>query len=74
MPTLQHHVGGGPRSVGGIAGYPLDKLYEEVAYVAYHFHWPPDFVLELDHFERHRWVEQIAAINRKLNTAQRDSD
>jgi len=21
----------------------------------------------MDHFERHRWVEQIAAINRKLN-------
>jgi len=23
----------------------------------------------MDHFERHRWVEQIAAINRKLNEA-----
>ncbi|HZY40466.1 MAG TPA: DUF6760 family protein [Anaerolineae bacterium] len=52
-----------------MAGYPLDKLYEEVAYLAYHFHWPPDYVLELDHFERHRWVEQVAAINRKLNDA-----
>ncbi len=74
MPALQQHAGGGSRSVGGIAGYPLDKLYEEVAYVAYHFHWPPDFVLELDHFERHRWVEQIAAINRKLNAAHTDPD
>ncbi len=60
-------IRGGLRRPGGIAGYPLDKLYEEVAYVAYHFHWPPEFVLDMDHFERHRWVEQIAAINRKLN-------
>jgi hypothetical protein len=26
-------------------------------------------VLEMDHFERHRWVEQIADINVKLNDA-----
>ena len=62
-------IRGGPQPTGGIAGYPLEKLYEEVAYLAYHFHWPPDYVLELDHFERHRWVEQVAAINRKLNEA-----
>ena len=62
-------VRGGLWPSGGIAGYPLDKLYEEVAYLAYHFHWPPEFLLELDHFERHRWVEQVAAINRKLNDA-----
>ena len=62
-------IRGGPQSTGGIAGYPLEKLYEEVAYLAYHFHWPPEYLLELDHFERHRWVEQVAAINRKLNDA-----
>jgi hypothetical protein len=62
-------VRGGSQPTGGIAGYPLEKLYEEVAYLAYHFHWPPEYLLELDHFERHRWVEQVAAINRKLNDA-----
>jgi len=44
-------------------------LYEEVAYIAYHFHWPMDEVLALDHAERQRWVQEIAKINRRLNEA-----
>jgi hypothetical protein len=54
---------------GGIVGYPLDRLYEEVAYIAYHFHWPMDEVLALDHAERQRWVQEIAKINRRLSGA-----
>ncbi|MEW6231995.1 MAG: DUF6760 family protein [Chloroflexota bacterium] len=50
-----------------MTGYPLDRLYEEVAYIAYHFHWPLRDILELEHGERQRWVEEIAKINRKLN-------
>lgn len=50
-------------------GYPLDRLYEEVAYIAYHFHWPLDSVMALEHRERQAWAEQIAAINRRLNAA-----
>ena len=23
-------------------GYPLEQLYQEVAYIAYYFHWNPD--------------------------------
>jgi len=42
-------------------------LYEEVAYVAYHFHWPPQDVLNFEHSERQRWVREIAKINRRLN-------
>ena len=61
----------GARSPGGIVGYPLDQLYEEVAYIAYYFHWPLPEILELEHAERRRWVEEIADINRKLaETAQ----
>jgi len=48
-------------------GYPLDRLYEEVAYIAYYFHWPMDQVLEMEHGERRRWVEEIAKINRQIN-------
>ncbi|MBK0866979.1 MAG: hypothetical protein IJH84_06680 [Saccharopolyspora sp.] len=44
-----------------------DRLYEEVAYVAYHFHWPREEILELDHLERRRWVREIANINQRLN-------
>jgi hypothetical protein len=52
-----------------VIGYPLDRLYEEVAYIAYHFHWPPEAILALEHGDRHAWAEQIAAINRRLNDA-----
>lgn len=48
-------------------GYPLDRLSEEVAYIAYHFHWPYDQIMGLEHLERQRWVSEVAKINRKLN-------
>jgi hypothetical protein len=47
--------------------YPLDRLYEEMAYIAFHFHWPCQEILYMDHQERQRWVEEIAAINTRLN-------
>jgi hypothetical protein len=48
-------------------GYPLERLYEEVAYIAYHFHWSQEQILNLEHSDRLRWVNHIAAINQKLN-------
>ncbi|MGC9670027.1 DUF6760 family protein [Planosporangium sp. 12N6] len=47
--------------------YAADRLYEEVAYVAYHFHWPKDEIIDLTHSERLRYVEQIARINTRIN-------
>lgn len=47
--------------------YPSDRLYEEVAYIAYHFHWPLDRILELEHGERHKWMEEISKINKRLS-------
>jgi len=35
--------------------------------VAYHFHWPPDDVLNLEHGERRRWVNEISSINQRVN-------
>lgn len=52
---------------GGILGYPLEDLHEEVAFVAYHFHWPQAEIMAMEHIERREWVEQISAINRKVN-------
>ncbi len=46
--------------------YPVDELYEEMAFIAYHFHWDYPTVLALDHPERRRWVEEISKINRRL--------
>lgn len=48
-------------------GYPYDRLHEEVAYIAYHFHWPLDQILDLEHRQRQQWVKEIAKINRRLN-------
>jgi hypothetical protein len=44
-------------------------LFEEVAYIAYHFHWPYGQIMDLEHRERRRWVEEIAKINKRLNDA-----
>jgi hypothetical protein len=47
--------------------YAVDRLHEEVAYVAYHFHWPREVILDLPHAERQRWVREIARINTRIN-------
>ena len=52
---------------GGIVTYAADRLYEEVAYVAYHFHWSLDEILDLEHADRQRFVDEIATINQRLN-------
>jgi hypothetical protein len=49
-----------------MTSYPLEQMREEVAYIAYHFHWPLREILEMEHHDRRQWVEQIAGINRKL--------
>jgi hypothetical protein len=47
-------------------------LYEEVAFVAYHFHWPAETILNLDHNDRVRWVKEISAINERRNNERTD--
>jgi hypothetical protein len=47
--------------------YTADRLYEEIAYVAYHFHWSLDDILDLEHPVRERFVVEIASINRRLS-------
>jgi hypothetical protein len=47
--------------------YAVERLYEEVAYVAYHFHWGLDEVLDLEHPDRQRFIDEIARINRRLS-------
>jgi hypothetical protein len=46
--------------------YAPDRIYEEVAYVAYHFHWSLDDILDLQHPQRLRYVREIANINTRL--------
>lgn len=45
----------------------MEQIYEEVAFVAYHFHWPLGEILDLEHHQRRRWVEEISKINRRMS-------
>jgi len=47
--------------------YAPERIHEEVAYVAYHFHWGLDDILDLEHPQRLRYVQEIAAINRRMS-------
>ena len=45
----------------------MDRLFEEVAYIAYHFHWPYEQLMALEHRERQLWAGEIAKINRRFD-------
>lgn len=47
--------------------YPVDKLYEEMGFIAYYFHWSHEALMSMEHRERQRWCEEISRINRNLN-------
>ncbi len=48
-------------------GYPSGRLFEEVAYVAYHLHWSYEQIMRLEHRERQQWVAEVAKINKRLS-------
>ncbi len=50
-----------------MTGYPLADLYEEVAFLAYHFHWDYETIMNMEHRERKLWCEEVSKINKKLN-------
>jgi hypothetical protein len=52
-----------------VATYPREQLFQEIAYISYHFHWPLETVLDMEHEERHIWLREIARINREINDA-----
>lgn len=51
--------------------YPLERIFQEVAYIAYHFHWPLDDLLEMEHRERQIWIKEISNINKEINDSRR---
>lgn len=66
MSALPARVCGGARWRGGILGYPLTALHEEIAYLAYYLHWSYDQLMQMEHAERRQWVSETAKINRRL--------
>ncbi|MHC1754026.1 MAG: DUF6760 family protein [Methanosarcina sp.] len=65
MPTLPERVRGGAKVTGGILGYPLDQLHQEVALIAFHFHWSYEEIMYMEHQERHEWVQEIVRLINK---------
>jgi hypothetical protein len=42
-------------------------VIEEVAFIAYHFHWAPETIMDFEHADRRRWVQEISGINERAN-------
>jgi hypothetical protein len=64
---LPSRIHTGQRKLGGIVGYPLDELHEEIAFIAFHFHWSETELMEMEHRDRRRWVGEISKLNRRLS-------
>jgi hypothetical protein len=52
--------------------YPTDALWQEIAYLAYHLHWPLDTLLDLEHLDRVRLVRSVVALNERAWQAVRE--
>ena len=48
-------------------GYPLERIYEEVAFIGYYLHWGHEEIMKIPHAERKKWCEEISKINKKLS-------
>jgi hypothetical protein len=46
---------------------PESRLHSEIAYLAYHLHWPLDELLDLEHPLRRTYVEEVASLNRRAS-------
>jgi hypothetical protein len=44
---------------------PESRLHSEIAYLAYHLHWPLDELLDLEHPLRRTYVAEVATLNRR---------
>ena len=42
------------------------ELLAEAAELAYHFHWPLDTILDLEHSDRRQFLEEADAISGRL--------
>jgi hypothetical protein len=53
--------------------YPPEAIWQEIAYLAYHLHWPLADLLDLEHLDRVRLVRSVAAMNARAWEAVRES-
>jgi len=43
------------------------ELFAEAAELAYHFHWPLETILDLEHPDRRRFLDEADAIHSRLH-------
>jgi hypothetical protein len=43
----------------------MGEIWSEVAYLAYHFHWELDTVLDLQHADRAKLIGEVADLNER---------
>jgi hypothetical protein len=68
VPLVQQSFSSGVSLIGGILGYPSEQLHEEVAFIAYHFHWSLADILGLVHRDRQSWVEEIIKLRQHTDS------
>ena len=65
---MRREVQGGGASPGGIAkSYPLDRIYEEIAFLGYYLHWGYEELMGMEHRERLRFCREVSRINDQMN-------
>ncbi len=52
--------------------YPVDALWQEIAFLAYHLHWSLEELLDLEHLDRVRMVRAVVSLNEKAWEAVRE--
>jgi len=55
-----------------MTGYDSRRLHEEIAFLAYHFHWDYDTLMNLEHREREQWCREVSRINREMSSEKKE--
>ena len=45
--------------------YPVGEIWSELSYLAYHFHWELETLLDLQHGDRAKLIEEVAGLNER---------
>lgn len=61
----------GSRTLGPLCS--AEEVYEEMAFIAYYFHWSQDEIIKMSHLERKNWCNRISEINKESNGEEEES-
>ena len=73
MRGVRGDVLGGAGTAGKNVGHRPEEIAREVAYIAYHFHWPKREIMEMTARERRGWIASIAGLNMEIDRTAKTS-